>query len=270
MTHGLGEPIEDPSAGQVDDAVQALAGGTDAFVILRRDPYNYMQTIGGPGEGFVLEAREGAPRNHVTCNETNLRRAQVREAFQDYLRGDDKWKQTRTWQLLFPELQEARIERDDGHLNLVVPIDAMGWSAGHFWCRIDGTLDGVTIGAVLSVRDSLVGDNASPLLRIERGLVVASTGAATTRLRLALAKMYELPPPAGAGRALTPFDLIPLDAVPGDLKQGASRALAIHDARPSGPYAEFELTLDVAAGIVSFGERDPGYRRTLVATLGPR
>lgn len=99
LSLGSGQDIPNPSPAQVDVAVRSLIGGPDAFVVLSatEDGNTYIQTAGGPNEGFILEYQNGALEEHYECTTANLGLEQVVAAFRAYLLGDASWRANHTW-----------------------------------------------------------------------------------------------------------------------------------------------------------------------------
>lgn len=57
----LTEPVTDEL---ISRSVSSLTGEGDSFAILAKAPEVYMQTSGGPSQGFVLEYRNGSEDEH--------------------------------------------------------------------------------------------------------------------------------------------------------------------------------------------------------------
>lgn len=79
-------------------SIHSLTGEGDSFAILAQAPEIYMQTAGGPGDGFVLEYRNGSAQEHYSCSRVGLTADEVINAFQSYLAGDSSWKSSLDWQ----------------------------------------------------------------------------------------------------------------------------------------------------------------------------
>jgi hypothetical protein len=95
---GIGDDIEDPSPAQIEAALRKLPGGTDSFAILGADDQRYIQTHGGPADGFVLEYRDGSEDEHYRCSRAGLSLDEVLAAFMSYQRGDGAYQQSLPWQ----------------------------------------------------------------------------------------------------------------------------------------------------------------------------
>lgn len=98
LTVGTGGEIEAPSAEQVEGALRGLPGGSDSFAILEQDEQTYIQTSGGPADGFVLEYREGSPTSHFRCTDHQLPPDVVVAAFLAYLDGRADYKSQLGWE----------------------------------------------------------------------------------------------------------------------------------------------------------------------------
>lgn len=83
---------------QIEGSIRSLTGDGDSFAILARADQEYIQTSGDPGNGFVLEYRDGSEEEHYSCTNVELSAEQVIRAFQSYLAVDDKWKSELEWQ----------------------------------------------------------------------------------------------------------------------------------------------------------------------------
>lgn len=95
---GIGSKVlHDPSLGQIEDALRSLPGGDFSHVILSRDPMTYIQTAGGPWEGFVLEYQDGSVDKHYQCADSDLGLDAVVRAFRLYAQGDERWRTGLEW-----------------------------------------------------------------------------------------------------------------------------------------------------------------------------
>jgi hypothetical protein len=95
---GAGSELENPSDAQIESALRALPGGVDSFAILAADGQHYLQTRGGPADGFALEYRDGSEDEHYRCSRAGLSLDEVLAAFTSYRRGDGAYRQALPWQ----------------------------------------------------------------------------------------------------------------------------------------------------------------------------
>jgi len=109
LTLGLGGKVDQPTETQVAQAIRSLPGGDDSFAILaqcqrddRSDGY-YMQTLGGPAEGYLLEYREGSAQRHFRCSTVGLSTEAVQAAFLAYFHGEANYKTDLPWVQEAPE-----------------------------------------------------------------------------------------------------------------------------------------------------------------------
>lgn len=88
LTFGDSTVIRSPTKHQVRDALAALDGGPDAFVILDRADGAFIQAHGSPSEGFLLEyhARDG---KHHRATNTALALPNVSRAFDLFTAGQE-------------------------------------------------------------------------------------------------------------------------------------------------------------------------------------
>ncbi|MCG8588673.1 MAG: hypothetical protein MJE66_05225 [Proteobacteria bacterium] len=98
LTLEPGGEIDSPSAAVVSHSLRSLPANAGAFAILARGEQRYIQTAGSPGEGFVLEYREGSERQHYRCHLDRLTLDQVERAFLSYLDGRDDYKTELPWE----------------------------------------------------------------------------------------------------------------------------------------------------------------------------
>ena len=77
--HEIDEPL---TADLIEQAIFAMTGESDSFVILSRDRMTYIQVAGGPRTGFLLEYQEGSLEKHYSCTELDLGTSDVIQAFQ--------------------------------------------------------------------------------------------------------------------------------------------------------------------------------------------
>jgi len=109
LTLGLGGVVNGPTETQVEKAIRSLPGGDDSFAILaqtRRDDRSkeyYIQTLGGAGEGYLLEYREGNAQRHFRCTTEGLSTEAVLAAFLDYLHARAGYKADLQWEQKAPE-----------------------------------------------------------------------------------------------------------------------------------------------------------------------
>jgi hypothetical protein len=84
-----------------DDLITALAAlerGDIEFVILQDTPNKtFMQTTGGPAEGYYLEYNDGSPDYNYRARAT-LSGTQLTEALVAFLHGDPSWKTVQAWE----------------------------------------------------------------------------------------------------------------------------------------------------------------------------
>ena len=82
----------------IDESIRSLTGEGDSFAILAQADQVYMQTSGGPENGFVLEYRNGSAEEHYSCSNFELTADEVIWAFQSYLAKDGQWQSQLEWQ----------------------------------------------------------------------------------------------------------------------------------------------------------------------------
>ena len=103
LTLGLRGVVNGPTETQVEQAVRSLPGGDDSYAILAqsgRDDRSgdyYIQTLGGPSEGYLLEYREGSAQRHFRCTEAALTTDAVLAAFLAYFHGRADYKTGLRW-----------------------------------------------------------------------------------------------------------------------------------------------------------------------------
>jgi hypothetical protein len=93
-----GQPaIVDPTAGQVEYAVSALALPDRPFLILSRARMTFMQVaLAGP-DRFRIECRDGG-RQPVLSARTDLSRDHAARVVEAYRQGGDAWRRETAWQ----------------------------------------------------------------------------------------------------------------------------------------------------------------------------
>ena len=102
---------------RIEESIRSLTGEGDSFAILARESEVYIQTAGGPANGFVLEYRNGSADQHYSCTNAELAADQVIEAFRSYRANDDKWKSTFKWQ---PQVFDYRSDAPSGGVRLAL------------------------------------------------------------------------------------------------------------------------------------------------------
>ena len=90
--------LHDPSPEEIEEALRSLPGGDFSHAILSQDSMTYIQTAGGPYEGFVLEYQEGSLDKHYICTDSNLGLDVVIRALQLYAQGDERWRTELEWE----------------------------------------------------------------------------------------------------------------------------------------------------------------------------
>ena len=96
-----GKTLEEPvTAELIARSIHSLTSDGDSFAILARDDQVYIQTSGGPRDGFVLEYRDGSESEHYTCTNASLTAEEVVRTMQHYLANDGRWKTDVTWESL--------------------------------------------------------------------------------------------------------------------------------------------------------------------------
>ena len=91
-----GKELPEPSSPHIREAIQALKGGSNSFVILHRSKYTYLQCHGGKSVGYSLEYQEGSLDEHYECSD-DLTEKDVIEVFQAYRNEDESWKAKFSW-----------------------------------------------------------------------------------------------------------------------------------------------------------------------------
>ena len=79
-------------------SIRSLTGEGDSFAILAKASEVYMQTAGGPTDGFMLEYRNGSEAEHYSCANPELTADDVIKALQSYLAGDGRWESELKWE----------------------------------------------------------------------------------------------------------------------------------------------------------------------------
>lgn len=82
----------------IEESIRSMTGEGDSFVILSKDEMTYLQTSGGPTEGYILEYQEGTLEEHYSCVEPSLDTEQAVRIFQCYLSGDSRWRTDYKWE----------------------------------------------------------------------------------------------------------------------------------------------------------------------------
>ncbi len=96
-----GSTLEAPvTAELIERSIHSLTGDGDSFAILARDSQVYIQTSGGPKDGFVLEYRDGSEAEHYASRNTGLSADAVILAMQRYFANDSRWKTDIEWEPL--------------------------------------------------------------------------------------------------------------------------------------------------------------------------
>jgi hypothetical protein len=92
--------LVNPSPAQLRQALHRLPGGDDSFAIFEKSGsgLTYMQTLGGPQEGFGLEYQEGSTDAHYVSTDRALPVERVVQAFLWYSAGDARWRTDYEWQ----------------------------------------------------------------------------------------------------------------------------------------------------------------------------
>lgn len=89
--------LENANADDIARAIKKLAEVDAGFVVLSHDEQNFLQSEGAPGLPFTLEYREGAWNSHYSATDNTISAGDVSRAMQQYLVGDDAWKNNFTW-----------------------------------------------------------------------------------------------------------------------------------------------------------------------------
>jgi hypothetical protein len=91
--------IKNPTPAQIRQELKGL-GGDNSFAIYEKSGsgLSFMQTAGGPDEGFVLEYQAGSVDSHFACTNTALSVEEVVQAFVWYATGDDRWRSELPWE----------------------------------------------------------------------------------------------------------------------------------------------------------------------------
>ena len=94
--------IKNPSDVQIRRALKSLPGGDDSFAVYDKSGsgLTYMQTAGGPDEGFLLEYQAGSLGAHFACVNRALTVDEVIKAFIWYATGDERWRAELSWELV--------------------------------------------------------------------------------------------------------------------------------------------------------------------------
>ncbi|MDJ0918550.1 MAG: hypothetical protein QNJ05_12350 [Woeseiaceae bacterium] len=96
-----GDTVEEAvTAELIARSIHSLTGDGDSFAILARDSQVYIQTSGGPKDGFILEYRDGSEVAHYASVNTDLTADEVVRAMQQYLANDTRWKTDIEWESL--------------------------------------------------------------------------------------------------------------------------------------------------------------------------
>ena len=121
------EIIDDPSAEQIANALQALKDDDKSFAVLSASGQVFIQCSRTSSGGFYVEYREGGDERHFRATDEDIPLAAVTCMFQDYAAGQANWKRGYSWALLeqtcepqksesLPQARERPIEFAYGHL----------------------------------------------------------------------------------------------------------------------------------------------------------
>jgi hypothetical protein len=89
-----------PTPVQIRQALKRLPGGGDSFAIYQKggSGLSYMQTSGGPEEGFILEYQAGSLDAHFVCANRALSFEEIVQSFTWYATGDERWRTDISWE----------------------------------------------------------------------------------------------------------------------------------------------------------------------------
>jgi hypothetical protein len=93
---GSGSSTASPSAAEIDAALAALSGDDD-FLILSYNEQTYLQAMGAPGPGFLVEYRDGSEDSHFQSVQSDVPLAVAQEIFRLYAEGDGAWRSRIEW-----------------------------------------------------------------------------------------------------------------------------------------------------------------------------
>jgi hypothetical protein len=92
-----GESRDDPSEGDLREALDAWGRGDLEYVILEDDTGSFIQVAGDADGPPVLERQDGSPDRHFRADERGLTQERVRAAFLAVRRGDPSWREEFSW-----------------------------------------------------------------------------------------------------------------------------------------------------------------------------
>jgi hypothetical protein len=70
------------------------------FIILLQDDDHYIQAAGEKDNDCILEYRDGSGDEHYRAANILLSKAEIKQAFMDYLHGDTRWHARWKWEKL--------------------------------------------------------------------------------------------------------------------------------------------------------------------------
>ncbi|WP_269542380.1 hypothetical protein [Cerasicoccus fimbriatus] len=90
-----------PTGEQIIAGLDSIDGQSNSFAILALRDQVYVQTMGNPQEGFVLEYRNGSEEEHYQTNDSEIPLDRIKEVFLAFAEGDVGWFDTFAWEPMF-------------------------------------------------------------------------------------------------------------------------------------------------------------------------
>lgn len=117
------DPVEDPDADDIRDALRTLDTEERGFMILSRGDHQFIQSGGSPENGFDLEFQDGSTDEHYRAEGDPFTRGEVEQTYIQYLRDETGWKDEYTW-------NKKDLSSSSGCLSalLLLPLIRLIWS----------------------------------------------------------------------------------------------------------------------------------------------
>jgi hypothetical protein len=94
----LDHAYEAPDGGTISKVLAGLDGKRNLVATLAREEVTYLQASGSAATGFALIYQDGSLARRYRSAETTLPLGRVAQAFHQYLRGEEGWREGVRWE----------------------------------------------------------------------------------------------------------------------------------------------------------------------------
>lgn len=92
--------IENPTEGEIREAIISLDASGDAFLVLSKNEMTYVQCSGDPKIGFDLEYQIKSTDQHYRASKENITADEIISVFSAYASGKNNWQDELDWKLM--------------------------------------------------------------------------------------------------------------------------------------------------------------------------